>query len=185
MPGIPFIYYGEELGMVGTGSHENIRRPMQWSSSTNSGFTNSIPWKSIGNNYLTNNVEIMSNNDQSLMNHYKKLIKIRNEQSALRRGNILILENESEELLSFIRTFRNKAVLFNCNLSLNLLNPTISLSKSSIPKGNYYLYDLYNNNDLGTLAINSEGGFENYDLFPNGLGPLKSSIILLLSLIHI
>ncbi|MAW83944.1 MAG: hypothetical protein CL832_05945 [Crocinitomicaceae bacterium] len=179
MPGIPFIYYGEELGMVGTGSHENIRRPMQWSSSTNAGFTNSIPWKSIGNNYLTNNVEIMSNNNHSLMNHYKKLIKIRNEQSALRKGNILILENESEELLSFIRTFRNKAVLFNCNLSLNLLNPTISLSKSSIPKGNYYLYDLYNNNDLGTLAINSEGGFESYDLFPNGLGGLESSIILL------
>ena len=64
-------------------------------------------------------------------------------------------------------------------MSLNLLNPTISLSKSSIPKGNYYLYDLYNNNDLGTLAINSEGGFESYDLFPNGLGALESSIILL------
>ena len=33
MPGIP-LYIMEELGMVGTGS-ENIRRPMQWSSSTN------------------------------------------------------------------------------------------------------------------------------------------------------
>ena len=38
MPGIPFIYYGEELGMTGTGNHENIRRPMQWSAGANGGF---------------------------------------------------------------------------------------------------------------------------------------------------
>ena len=46
LPGIPFIYYGEEIGMIGTGAHENIRRPMQWSNSVNAGFSNSAPWRS-------------------------------------------------------------------------------------------------------------------------------------------
>ena len=147
LPGIPFIYYGEEIGMVGSGSHLNIRRPMQWSNFNNAGFTNSNPWTSVGNNYVTNNVEIMNDDNSSLINHYKKIIQIRNEQSALRRGNILVLENDSQEILSFARTFRNKALLINCNLSNNSINSTISLLKSSLPKGNYYLTDLYNNKE--------------------------------------
>ena len=179
LPGIPFIYYGEEIGMVGSGSHQNIRRPMQWSDLNNAGFTNSNAWTSVGNNYVTNNVEIMNDDNSSLINHYKKIIQIRNEQSALRRGNILVLENDSQEILSFARTFRNKAVLINCNLSNNSINSIISLLKSSLPKGHYYLTDLYNNKELGTIVINSKGGFENINLFPSGLDPMESSIILL------
>ena len=121
----------------------------------------------------------MNDDNNSLINHYKKIIQIRNEQSALRRGNILVLENDSQEILSFARTFRNKAVLINCNLSNNSINSTISLLKSSLPKGNYYLTDLYNNKELGTIVINSQGGFENINLFPSGLDPMESSIILL------
>ena len=74
LPGIPFIYYGEELAMVGTGAHENIRRPMQWSSATYAGFSSASPWYSIGPNYQTNNVEVMDANPNSLLNHYKKLV---------------------------------------------------------------------------------------------------------------
>ena len=179
LPGIPFIYYGEEIGMYGSGAHENIRRPMQWTSSLNAGFSNSTPWRTVGNNYTTNNVEIMNDDDGSLINHYKKIIQIRNDQSSLRRGNILILENDNQEILSFVRTFRNKAVLVNCNLSSNSFSPIISLLKSSIPKGNYYLSDLYTNKELGMIAINTQGGFENINLFPSGLGPMESRIILL------
>ena len=43
-----------------------------------------------------------------------------------------MLENNSEEILSFARTFRNKTILINCNLSNNLAYPFLSLLKSSL-----------------------------------------------------
>ena len=36
------FYYGEEIGMVGTGAHENIRRPMQWTNQKHAGFLTRI-----------------------------------------------------------------------------------------------------------------------------------------------
>jgi hypothetical protein len=57
--------------------------------------------------------------------------------------------------------------------------PFLSLLKSSLPEGNYYLMDLFNNNELGTISINSQGGFENLNLFSNGLRPMESSIVLI------
>ena len=75
-----------------------------------------MPWRNVANNYLTNNVETTLSETNSLVNQYKKLIQIRNKYAALRKGNILMLENNSEEILSFARTFRNKTILINCNL---------------------------------------------------------------------
>jgi hypothetical protein len=124
-------------------------------------------------------VETTLSDTNSLVNHYKKLIQIRNKYAALRKGNILMLENNSDEILSFARTFRNKTILINCNLSNNVAYPFLSLLKSSLPEGNYYLMDLFNNNEMGTISINSQGGFENLNLFSNGLRPMESSIVLI------
>jgi alpha-amylase len=39
LPGLPFVYYGEEIGMSGDKPDERLRTPMQWSGSANAGFT--------------------------------------------------------------------------------------------------------------------------------------------------
>jgi len=53
-PGVPFLYYGEEIGMLGTKPDEDIRRPMQWSKNLlNAGFTNGIPWRLPEGDYRT------------------------------------------------------------------------------------------------------------------------------------
>ena len=103
LPGIPFVYYGEEIGMTGTGDHLNIRRPMQWTDGSNAGFSATTPWQSIGSNYLLNNVQDMDANPASILRHYKKLISIRNEQEALRRGQTLLLDNNNAKVFSFAR----------------------------------------------------------------------------------
>lgn len=110
LPGIPFIYYGEEINMTGTGAHENIRKPMQWSSETYAGFSGVSPWNSVSGNYIDANVKTMDSDPSSILNHYKKLIRIRNEQPALRRGNFLQIESGSPEVLSFARMYENEAV---------------------------------------------------------------------------
>ena len=51
LPGTPFVYYGEELGMKGGAgsSDENKRSTMRWSSTgPGYGFTSGSPWNSSG-----------------------------------------------------------------------------------------------------------------------------------------
>ncbi len=100
-PGIPFLYYGEEVNMSGTGAHENIRRPMQWSDAAYAGCSTTPPWNSVGSNYTTNNVAVMESNTNSLLNHYKKIIHIHNQQPALRKGNYLNITSVESNVLSF------------------------------------------------------------------------------------
>ena len=149
LPGVPFVYYGEEVGMTGTGADENKRRPMQWTAGTNSGFSNVTPWYSVGENYQTNNVATMEANPGSLLQHYKKLIHIRNAQAALRRGYLLQLENNNENVLSFIRIFENEAIIVLSNLGTQSTNEPVSLLTSSLPAGNYDVTELISGHDNG------------------------------------
>ena len=43
LPGVPYLYYGEEIGMIGEKPDENIRLPMQWDTTPNGGFTTGTP----------------------------------------------------------------------------------------------------------------------------------------------
>ena len=82
LPGIPFVYYGEEIGMVGSGPHEVIRRPMQWADGPNAGFTTGVPWTEINDNYQNYNVLVEQQDPTSLLAWYKKLIAVRNQAPA-------------------------------------------------------------------------------------------------------
>jgi alpha-amylase len=164
LPGIPFVYYGEEIGMTGTGDHLNIRRPMQWTDGANAGFSTAVPWQAIGGNFLTNNVEDMNEEPNSILRHYKKLIRIRNEQEALRRGQTLLVEHNSDKIFSFARIHDEEAILVVSNLGAVALNPALSLPFSALPPGNYYITELLGNQALGTIAINAEGGFSNLQI---------------------
>ncbi len=162
LPGIPFLYYGEEINMIGTGAHENIRRPMQWSDATYSGFSTTSPWNNVGSNYTTNNVAIMETNPSSLLNHYKKLIHIRNKQMALRKGNYLDIESSESKVLSFARIHEDEGVIVASNLGTQVTNTSLTLTASTLSPGIYFVTDLYNNQEMGTVTINGNGGFENW-----------------------
>lgn len=179
MPGIPFIYYGEELGMRGTGAHENIRRPMQWSNETHAGFSTSTPWYGLGDNYLTNNVESMEDNPNSLLRHYKNLVHIRNDHLALQRGYLLDVESNNDNVLSYARIYEEEAVIVMSNFGGSLSNPSISLPVSSLPAGSYYVTDLYNNESMGSLVIDEKGGFPNWQASGTVLNNRETWILLL------
>lgn len=179
LPGIPFLYYGEELSMIGTGAHENIRRPMQWSDAPYAGFSNTAPWISVGSNYTTNNVALMESDANSLLNHYKKLIHLRNQQAALRAGNYLEITSSESRVLSFARVQENNGVIVVSNLGTQSITTSLTLPASNLSPGLYYVTDLYNNQELGTLTINGNGGFDGWESATTGFTPRTTRILLL------
>ncbi len=179
LPGTPFIYYGEEINMTGTGDHENIRRPMQWSDAANAGFSSTAPWTNVGSNYIANNVATMESDPNSILNHYKKLIHIRNEQAALRKGNYLSIDNSANNILSFARIHEDEGIVVVSNLGTQTSNLSLDLSASSLTAGIYYVTDLYSNQAMGSITINSDGGFDNWELSSDMLSARTTKILLL------
>ncbi|HMQ47255.1 MAG TPA: alpha-amylase family glycosyl hydrolase [Saprospiraceae bacterium] len=178
LPGIPFIYYGEEVGMTGTGDHLNIRRPMQWSSGTHGGFSTVNPWQGLGSNYQNNNVEVMNVNPYSLLSHYRQLIQIRNEQAALRRGITLFVEN-TNEVASFARVYEDEAVVVVANPMTQAAQPVLSLPRSPLPAGEYFVTELMSSQAFGTINVDVNGGFSNWQYSGTSLSGQNTWVLLL------
>ncbi len=181
LPGTPFIYYGEEVGMTGTGAHENIRRPMQWSPGPNAGFTTAQPWIGLGNNYAAQNVAVMQTDEASLFHTYRSLVQLRNEEEALRRGYLLDIAASVPEVLSYARVAPEEAVIALSNLSSEGRAPILSMPVSSLPAGAYRVTDLLAGSDLGSIELNSLGGFEGWAI-PGGELDAREGRIIKLSL---
>ncbi|ALO16758.1 Alpha-amylase precursor [Salinivirga cyanobacteriivorans] len=162
MPGIPFVYYGEEVGMTGTGAHENIRRPMQWSANANAGFSTVTPWLALGDNYTTHNVADMETDPNSLLEYYKKLIHIRNGHTPLKRGYLLQVDNDNNNLLTYARIGEGEAVIVVSNYGTTDAEPYMSLAMSSLAAGNYAVTELMSGTTLDSLTINANGGFDSW-----------------------
>jgi len=179
LPGIPFIYYGEEIGMLGSGPHEYIRAPMQWAGDVNGGFSDITPWFPLGSGHTTYNVEDEASAPNSLLNHYRSLIHIRNDQEALRKGYLLPVESTGDDILSYARIYENEAVIAVTNLGSDVISPVLSMPVSTLAPGTYNVSDLLHNNDLGTLVINQTGGIENWQPNTDQLATRESWVLLL------
>lgn len=86
--GTPFLYYGEELGMVGGegGADENKRTPMRWNSEPDVGFTTGTPWFAVPDEAPGTDVASQLADPQSLLRLYQRLIALRRTHPALRTG---------------------------------------------------------------------------------------------------
>lgn len=96
---------------------DNARTPMQWNDSENGGFTLGTPWIKVNPNYKSINVEQEINNEDSILNYYKKLIKIRKDNEIVVYGKYDLLLEESEEIYSYMRTLNNERLLVICSFS--------------------------------------------------------------------
>ncbi len=177
LPGVPFIYYGEEIGMIGSGADENKRKPMQWTAGTNAGFSTHLPWQTLGTNYTTNNVQTLSANKNSIWNYYQKLIRARNENEALRKGYVLLLANQKNTNMAFVRIYNQTAILSVSNFSNSNTTDSLSLGISTLNAGNYQASNLLTGENLGVLTINNVGGFANFTIQANTLKASSNVLI--------
>lgn len=161
-PGIPFIYYGEEIGMTGTGPDENKRTPMQWSAEDYAGFSECFPWQPANKDYETVNVAAQDADPSSLLNLYRALIALRNEHPALMVGDYLKVETDVQPIYTFIRQVPGETILVVINLSREAVRDySISLESSSLT-GEVQAIDLLNGIEIAAPILNEAGGFTGY-----------------------
>jgi len=116
LPGSPYIYYGEEIGMYGSKPDPNIREPMLWTPEPDSLRSR---WREprYSTDETVRAVSVQLEDQQSLLNHYKSLISVRNEHPALTFGKIDPVKYPNEKLIVFKRTHESDSLLIIHNVS--------------------------------------------------------------------
>jgi alpha-glucosidase len=135
--GTPIMYYGEEIGMKTTTptrrqdvrdpigrtgwpqekGRDGERTPMQWDGSENAGFSKGTPWLPVPETYKTHNVADEARDPNSVLEFYKKVLKLRHTNVALLRGNYTALNESDENVLSYLRVYQNEGVVVALNMS--------------------------------------------------------------------
>jgi len=138
--GTPFMYYGEEIGMRDIPlrrseimdppgkrfwplykGRDGCRSPMQWDDTPFAGFSPSKaqgkPWLPVHLNYRQRNVAAQNEDPDSLLNFTRKLIALRKEYPALRRGEFVPLTAKPRDALVYLRQTSEQTVLVALNFS--------------------------------------------------------------------
>jgi alpha-glucosidase len=135
--GTPIMYYGEEIGMKTTPPNrkedvkdpigktgwpkekgrDGERTPMQWDSSENAGFSKVTPWLPVPPTYKTHNVAAESKDKNSVLEFYKSVLHLRHTNRALLDGSYTALNESDPNVLSYVRIYKDQAVLVALNMS--------------------------------------------------------------------
>jgi alpha-glucosidase len=135
--GTPIMYYGEEIGMENNDpvrkedvkdpigrvgwpqekGRDGERTPMQWEDSANAGFTRATPWLPVPPSYKTVNVASELKDPSSILQVYRRLLALRHQNRALLDGDYAPLNENDANVLSYLRRYKNEAVLVVLNMS--------------------------------------------------------------------
>ena len=132
MPGTPYVYYGSEIGMnKGSDSGDAAKRTtMEWGTASS-----------------------QLADDSSLLNTFKRLIAIRKQEPALRRGALVPLSCSDSGVAAWLRPGPDRSVIVIVNLSGADKTVNIDFSDSGMSSGTtHYLYTLPAGTALGTVT---------------------------------
>ena len=105
----------EALKILGERSRDNSRTPMQWSTEKFSGFSTQATWLTPPDNYKKINVEVEEKDSDSILNFYRKLVKLRKENKIIQDGEIKFFERENNNVIAYCRTLDEKNLIVFCN----------------------------------------------------------------------
>lgn len=115
LPGNPFIYYGEEIGMCGKKPDENIREPFKWSQDRSDMDTT---WEAASSNQGTLSLqELQGDSTNNIYRHYKELIAFRKEHFVLADGEFQAIETGKESIVAYDRKNEEEELIVIHNLS--------------------------------------------------------------------
>lgn len=145
--GMPFIYYGEELGLKSitipldkrrdifsiedharSTGRDPARTPMQWDASKYAGFSSAEPWLPVSRDYKIRNIETQSGDPKSMLNFYRDLIHFRNGSKILLHGSYRSIHTNSKNVYSYLRQYGQKTLLIMLNFSNDIIIEPIHTS---------------------------------------------------------
>ncbi len=126
-------------------SRDNARTPMHWNSNLNAGFTEGTPWIKVNPNYVSINVEEQEGKEDSILQYYKELLKLRQDHEVIVYGKTIPYMRDSKEILAFEREMQEDRLLVMCNFSQEEVTveiPECFLDKSICLITNYKAIDI-------------------------------------------
>ena len=177
LPGLAFVYYGEEIGMTGDKPDPRLRTPMQWGAGHGVGFTTGTPWERLQPDSLTANVAAEDADTGSLLNLYRRLIHLRRDNEALGTGKLVPLSAGSPQAVAYLRLAGNHAVLVVANLGATVLSGiSIVSGERTLPLGRYTARSLLGGPNRAPLTVNADGQIEGY-VPAATVGPQESLVL--------
>jgi len=139
LPGSPFLYYGDEIGMgdnIYMGDRDGVRTPMQWSLDRNAGFSRAdfaqlyfpINMDPVYG-YQSVNVEAQQRHSTSLLHWMRQMIMMRKKHPVFGRGSLEFLHPENRKVLAFTRSYDGETVLCLYNLARSSQPVLLDLSR--------------------------------------------------------
>ncbi|AZU60789.1 glycoside hydrolase family 13 protein [Neobacillus mesonae] len=98
---------------------DNSRTPMQWSNEENGGFSTGTPWLKVNPNYKEINVEGQQKDADSILNFYKKMIRLKKANEVFTYGTYDLLLKNDPQIFAYTRTLKDEKVMVVANLSLS------------------------------------------------------------------
>lgn len=107
----------EALDIVANTTRDNSRTPMQWNDHLYAGFSEVAPWLLVNPNYQMINVANQTNDPESILSFYKKMITLRRENKGLIYGSFNEYLPENEQLFVYERVLDEERYLIIVNLT--------------------------------------------------------------------
>lgn len=132
MSGCPFIYYGDEIGIGGSGADENKRSPMIWSSTDKTGECKGPV--NMDKNYVINrfeSVEEQEKDETSILSYVKQSVKLRNIFPEIARGTIEVVSDVTDQdICAISKTYNDSKIIILANANSSETK-TVTLSRET------------------------------------------------------
>ncbi|MEP6713146.1 MAG: alpha-amylase family glycosyl hydrolase, partial [Ferruginibacter sp.] len=100
-------------------ARDNGRTPFQWDATTQAGFTTGKPWLKINPNYKKINAAEQEKDPDSILNYFRKMVKLRKAMPELVYGAYALLAENNKQVYAYTRSLDDKKVLIVMNFSDN------------------------------------------------------------------
>jgi alpha-amylase len=119
LPGTPFLYYGEEIGLPNGPSDDDRdkRTPMRWTPDERGGFTATAPWWPPSTLAAGVSVAAQRADPDSLLHVYRRLIRLRAATPALAHGALRLVDGLPSTLLAYRRDHEDGSVVVVANFA--------------------------------------------------------------------